>query len=159
MTALHEANAGAQPCFAPHPSPALPLDSAPLLRRCYPSSAAKLPPSAPTPPPPPPINPNAYCSDSLTNALHYTQVAGIITGQLVIGFFADRIGRKWGSVLNASFMLVCEPCCAALRRAALRCVALRCVASSTECLRSLTDVDSSPCSLPCSWHPDGLLLW
>ena len=37
----------------------------------------------------------------------YTQVSGIIFGQLVIGFFADRIGRKLGSILTASIM-VCE---------------------------------------------------
>ena len=34
------------------------------------------------------------------------QVAGIIAGQLTLGFVADRIGRKWGSVTTASFMLI-----------------------------------------------------
>lgn len=48
------------------------------------------------------------CSSQLTNTLTYTQVGGIIAGQLGIGFIADRIGRKWGSVLNAALMLVCE---------------------------------------------------
>ena len=52
-------------------------------------------------------NPTA-CSKSLTDTLTYTQVGGIIAGQLFIGFICDRIGRKWGSVLNASLMFVCE---------------------------------------------------
>lgn len=48
-------------------------------------------------------------------ALHL-QVGGIIAGQLGIGFIADRIGRKWGSVLNAALMFVCElmPLCVPL---------------------------------------------
>lgn len=33
-------------------------------------------------------------------------MAGIIAGQLTLGFLADRIGRKWGSVITASLMLV-----------------------------------------------------
>jgi MFS family permease len=48
------------------------------------------------------------CSESLSNTINYTQVAGIIGGQLFIGLFADRIGRKWGSVMNAAIMFVCE---------------------------------------------------
>ena len=59
-------------------------------------------------PPSPTANPNDVCSPKLANTLTYTQVSGIIFGQLVIGFFADRIGRKWGSVMNAAIMLVCE---------------------------------------------------
>ena len=35
-------------------------------------------------------------------------MSGIIFGQLVIGFFADRIGRKRGSIITASTMLICE---------------------------------------------------
>lgn len=46
------------------------------------------------------------CSKSLSNTLTYTQVSGIILGQLAIGFIADRIGRKWGSVMNAAIMFV-----------------------------------------------------
>jgi MFS family permease len=46
------------------------------------------------------------CSPKLTDTLTYTQVGGIIAGQLGIGFVCDRIGRKWGSVLNASLMFV-----------------------------------------------------
>ena len=34
------------------------------------------------------------------------QVGGIIVGQLALGFAADRIGRKWGSVMTAGVMLV-----------------------------------------------------
>lgn len=34
------------------------------------------------------------------------QVAGIIAGQITLGFLADRIGRKWGSVTTASLMLI-----------------------------------------------------
>ena len=35
-----------------------------------------------------------------------TQVGGIIAGQLGLGYLADRIGRKWGSVVTAATMLV-----------------------------------------------------
>ena len=35
-------------------------------------------------------------------------VSGILFGPLVIGFFADRIGRKVGSIITASTMLLCE---------------------------------------------------
>ncbi len=34
------------------------------------------------------------------------QVGGIIAGQLGLGYLADRIGRKWGSVCTAATMLV-----------------------------------------------------
>ena len=40
------------------------------------------------------------------SACLWLQVAGIIAGQLTLGFLADRIGRKWGSVITASLMLV-----------------------------------------------------
>lgn len=33
------------------------------------------------------------------------QVGGIIVGQLGLGYLADRIGRKWGSVVTAATML------------------------------------------------------
>lgn len=39
-------------------------------------------------------------------ALCKFQVAGIIAGQITLGFLADRIGRKWGSVTTASLMLL-----------------------------------------------------
>ena len=42
----------------------------------------------------------------LTGACTVLQVAGIIAGQLTLGFLADRIGRKWGSVITAALMLV-----------------------------------------------------
>lgn len=50
--------------------------------------------------------PFTECSSSLQNTLHYTQVAGIICGQLTLGFLADRIGRKYGSILTASLMFI-----------------------------------------------------
>ena len=34
------------------------------------------------------------------------QVVGIMLGMLSLGFIADKIGRKWGSVCCASFMFV-----------------------------------------------------
>ena len=43
---------------------------------------------------------------SLSCVLRTVQVAGIIAGQLSLGFLADRIGRKWGSVITAALMLV-----------------------------------------------------
>ncbi|KAG2451250.1 hypothetical protein HYH02_003857 [Chlamydomonas schloesseri] len=46
------------------------------------------------------------CPQNLSNSITYTQVCGIIFGQLVLGFFADRIGRKWGSVATAGTMVV-----------------------------------------------------
>ena len=58
--------------------------------------------------PSPTANPADVCSSELSNTLTYTQVGGIIFGQLTIGFLCDRIGRKWCSVLNAAIMLVCE---------------------------------------------------
>ncbi|KAL0027711.1 hypothetical protein WJX79_010856 [Trebouxia sp. C0005] len=48
----------------------------------------------------------SQCSSGLINSLTYTQVAGIIAGQITLGFLADRIGRKWGSVTTASLMLI-----------------------------------------------------
>lgn len=46
------------------------------------------------------------CPSNLSDSLTYSQVSGIIAGQLFIGFFADRIGRKYGSIMTASIMLV-----------------------------------------------------
>jgi MFS family permease len=42
------------------------------------------------------------------NSLTYSQIAGIIVGMLTLGYLTDRIGRKWGSVVTASTMLVGE---------------------------------------------------
>lgn len=33
-------------------------------------------------------------------------MAGIILGMLLMGFIADQIGRKWGSVLTSAFMFI-----------------------------------------------------
>ncbi|KXZ43854.1 hypothetical protein GPECTOR_79g133 [Gonium pectorale] len=46
------------------------------------------------------------CPVKLSDSITYTQVCGIIFGQLFLGFFADRIGRKWGSVSTAATMVV-----------------------------------------------------
>ncbi|KAG2425952.1 hypothetical protein HXX76_013325 [Chlamydomonas incerta] len=46
------------------------------------------------------------CDKKLSDSITYTQVCGIIFGQLVLGFCADRIGRKWGSVATAATMVV-----------------------------------------------------
>ena len=63
------------------------------------------------------------CKKKLSDSITYLQVRGIIFGQLFLGFFADRIGRKWGSVLTAGTMVVGETpgdCC--LARSGLLCV-------------------------------------
>jgi MFS family permease len=44
------------------------------------------------------------CDQRLTDSVSYSQIAGIIVGMLSVGFIADRIGRKWGSVMTASVM-------------------------------------------------------
>ncbi|CAL8460494.1 g23 [Coccomyxa elongata] len=46
------------------------------------------------------------CDQGLLNSLTYSQIAGIIVGMLTLGYLTDRIGRKWGSVVTASTMLV-----------------------------------------------------
>ncbi|GAQ81972.1 phosphate transporter [Klebsormidium nitens] len=46
------------------------------------------------------------CSYRLTNSTTYTQIAGIMAGMVFLGFFADRLGRKLGSIITASIMLV-----------------------------------------------------
>lgn len=46
------------------------------------------------------------CSAALLSSIHYSQVAGIIVGQLALGYLADRVGRKWGSVVTAATMLL-----------------------------------------------------
>eukprot|EP00884_Botryococcus_braunii_P017220 jgi/Botrbrau1/4181/Bobra.0192s0041.1 len=44
------------------------------------------------------------CPAGLINAEHFVQVAGIMVGMFTMGFVADQIGRKWGSVMCAAFM-------------------------------------------------------
>jgi MFS family permease len=34
------------------------------------------------------------------------QIAGIMAGMIFLGFFADRLGRKLGSIITASIMLL-----------------------------------------------------
>ena len=49
------------------------------------------------------------CSESFLHALNYSQVAGLISGQVAVGMFIDRSGRKWGSVITAGIMFVGAP--------------------------------------------------
>ena len=51
---------------------------------------------------------HTQCSKRLLGSLTYSQIAGIIFGMLTVGFIADRIGRKRGSILTASIMFVGE---------------------------------------------------
>lgn len=46
------------------------------------------------------------CSQGAVDSVTYVEVCGIILGMLVLGFFADIIGRKLGSRLTASIMLL-----------------------------------------------------
>ncbi|KAL6777660.1 PTA1A [Auxenochlorella protothecoides x Auxenochlorella symbiontica] len=46
------------------------------------------------------------CSPNLSDSINYSQISGIIAGQLIIGFLADRLGRRAGSILTASIMLL-----------------------------------------------------
>ena len=46
------------------------------------------------------------CSDTFLHALNYSQVAGLISGQVAVGMFIDRMGRKWGFVITAGIMFV-----------------------------------------------------
>ena len=40
------------------------------------------------------------------DVLMLLQVSGIIIGMLLMGYIADQIGRKWGSVLTSTFMFI-----------------------------------------------------
>lgn len=51
---------------------------------------------------------HTQCSKRLLGSLTYSQIAGIIFGMLSVGFIADLIGRKRGSILTASIMFVVE---------------------------------------------------
>ncbi len=51
---------------------------------------------------------HTQCSKGLLDSLTYSQIAGIIFGMLSIGFIADRLGRKGGSIMTASIMFVGE---------------------------------------------------
>lgn len=48
----------------------------------------------------------ADCSKGAQEEIETIEIAGIIVGMLVIGFFADWMGRKWGSRLCTSIMVV-----------------------------------------------------
>ena len=49
---------------------------------------------------------HTQCSEELLGSLTYSLIAGIIFGMLSVGFIADRIGRKRGSIMTASIMFV-----------------------------------------------------
>jgi MFS family permease len=44
------------------------------------------------------------CSTNLLNSITYSVVLGVICGMLLLGYAANRIGRRKGSILTASFM-------------------------------------------------------
>ena len=46
--------------------------------------------------------PSTQCADIVM----LLQVSGIIIGMLLMGYIADQIGRKWGSVLTSAFMFI-----------------------------------------------------
>ena len=46
------------------------------------------------------------CSEEFINGLEYSQVAGLIIGMIALGFSVDRVGRRLGSILTASVMLI-----------------------------------------------------
>ena len=48
----------------------------------------------------------ADCNKGAQEEIETIEIAGIIVGMLVIGFFADWMGRKWGSRICTSIMLV-----------------------------------------------------
>ncbi|KAI7844838.1 hypothetical protein COHA_001492 [Chlorella ohadii] len=45
------------------------------------------------------------CDQTASDSVTYVEVSGIIVGMLALGFFADIIGRKWGSRLASTTML------------------------------------------------------
>ncbi|KAK9814173.1 hypothetical protein WJX72_001627 [[Myrmecia] bisecta] len=46
------------------------------------------------------------CPQNLLDSVSYSQIAGIILGMIILSFFADRLGRKVGSITTATIMLV-----------------------------------------------------
>jgi MFS family permease len=44
------------------------------------------------------------CSNHLLHSLTYSVVLGVIAGMLLLGYAANRIGRRTGSIMTASFM-------------------------------------------------------
>lgn len=50
--------------------------------------------------------PYTRCNETWTQALTYLEVAGIIVGQILVGFIGDYIGRRWGLIQDAAIMFV-----------------------------------------------------
>lgn len=46
------------------------------------------------------------CNTNLVSSLTYIEVLGVIFGMLTFGFFADILGRRWGSCSTATIMFV-----------------------------------------------------
>jgi len=49
---------------------------------------------------------NTICNINWINALGYLEIAGIIVGQILVGFLGDWIGRRWGLIQDATIMFL-----------------------------------------------------
>jgi len=49
---------------------------------------------------------NKICDLNWQNALGYLEIAGIIVGQILVGFLGDWIGRRWGLIQDATIMFI-----------------------------------------------------
>ncbi|EEA20997.1 hypothetical protein TMatcc_001001 [Talaromyces marneffei ATCC 18224] len=46
------------------------------------------------------------CNVNWINALTYLEIAGIMVGQILVGYLGDMIGRRWGLIQDATIMFV-----------------------------------------------------
>ncbi|CRG86803.1 putative inorganic phosphate transporter 1-7 [Talaromyces islandicus] len=46
------------------------------------------------------------CNVDWINSINYLEVAGIIVGQILVGYLGDMIGRRWGLIQDAAIMFV-----------------------------------------------------
>ncbi|KAJ6166763.1 hypothetical protein N7470_002210 [Penicillium chermesinum] len=49
---------------------------------------------------------HAICNANWIAAVNYMEVAGIIVGQILVGYLGDAIGRRWGLIQDAAIMFV-----------------------------------------------------
>ncbi|KAJ5081722.1 hypothetical protein NUU61_009986 [Penicillium alfredii] len=49
---------------------------------------------------------HGICNPQWVNAVDYLEIAGIIVGQILVGFLGDWIGRRWGLIQDATIMLL-----------------------------------------------------
>ncbi|KAN0076469.1 Major facilitator superfamily domain containing protein [Elaphomyces granulatus] len=49
---------------------------------------------------------NTICNLNWINALGYLEIAGIIVGQILVGFLGDWLGRRWGLIQDATIMFL-----------------------------------------------------